>query len=40
MTDACICDATRTPFGPYRGTLAYVRADDLVAIPIAIGSHL
>jgi hypothetical protein len=36
MTDACICDAIRTPFACYGG----VRAADLAAIPIAIGSTL
>jgi 3-oxoadipyl-CoA thiolase len=35
MTDAYICDAIRTPFGRYGGSLASVRADDLAAIPIA-----
>jgi acetyl-CoA acyltransferase len=35
MTDAYICDATRTPFGRYGGALASVRADDLAAVPIA-----
>ena len=34
MTDAFICDALRTPFGRYGGSLAAVRADDLGAIPI------
>ena len=34
MKDAFICDAIRTPFGGYGGTLASVRADDLGAIPI------
>jgi len=34
MTDAFICDAIRTPFGRYGGTLANIRADDLAAIPI------
>src|SRR6059058_6149329 len=34
MTDAFICDAVRTPIGRYGGSLAYVRADDLAAIPI------
>src|SRR6266852_2557295 len=34
MTDAYICDAIRTPFGRYGGALAYVRTDDLAAIPI------
>ena len=29
-----ICDAIRTPFGRYGGTLATVRADDLAALPI------
>ncbi len=34
MKDAFICDAIRTPFGKYGGTLATVRADDLGAVPI------
>ncbi|UAA37436.1 3-oxoadipyl-CoA thiolase [Paraneptunicella aestuarii] len=34
MKDAFICDAIRTPFGRYGGTLATVRADDLGAIPM------
>ncbi|HEY0490940.1 MAG TPA: 3-oxoadipyl-CoA thiolase [Telluria sp.] len=34
-TDAFICDAIRTPFGRYGGSLAGVRADDLAALPIA-----
>jgi len=34
MIDAYICDATRTPFGRYAGSLSSVRADDLGAIPI------
>jgi 3-oxoadipyl-CoA thiolase len=34
MTEAFICDAARTPIGRYGGSLAYVRADDLAAIPI------
>ena len=33
MKDAFLCDAVRTPFGRYGGTLATVRADDPVAIP-------
>ncbi len=32
---AFICDAIRTPFGRYGGSLSSVRADDLGAIPIA-----
>ena len=32
---AYICDAIRTPFGRYGGSLASVRADDLAALPIA-----
>ena len=32
---AFICDAIRTPFGRYGGSLSTVRADDLGAIPIA-----
>src|SRR6266404_1120596 len=35
MNDAYICDAIRTPFGRYGGSLASVRTDDLAAIPIA-----
>ncbi|RJG08410.1 3-oxoadipyl-CoA thiolase [Massilia cavernae] len=34
-TDAFICDAIRTPFGRYGGSLSTVRADDLAALPIA-----
>ena len=34
MNEAFICDAQRTPFGRYGGSLAGVRADDLGAIPI------
>src|SRR5699024_12640193 len=31
---AFVCDAIRTPFGRYGGSLAHVRTDDLAAIPI------
>ncbi len=34
MNDAFICDAVRTPFGRYGGSLAGVRADDLGALPL------
>jgi acetyl-CoA acyltransferase len=34
MTDAYICDAIRTPFGRYGGSLATIRPDDLAAIPL------
>jgi len=34
MDSAYICDAIRTPFGRYGGTLAAIRADDLAAVPI------
>ncbi|MGU3522930.1 3-oxoadipyl-CoA thiolase [Enterobacteriaceae bacterium C23F] len=34
MTQAFICDAVRTPFGRFGGTLATVRADDLAALPL------
>jgi 3-oxoadipyl-CoA thiolase len=34
MSDVFICDAIRTPFGRYGGTLATIRADDLAALPI------
>ncbi len=33
-TQAFICDAIRTPFGRYGGSLSGVRADDLGALPI------
>ena len=35
ITDAFICDAMRTPFGRYGGSLSSVRADDLAALPIS-----
>src|ERR1700681_2353903 len=35
METPYICDAIRTPFGRYGGTLASIRTDDLAAIPIA-----
>src|ERR1700682_4688924 len=34
METAYICDAIRTPFGRYGGSLASIRTDDLAAIPI------
>ena len=34
MEEAFICDAIRTPFGRYGGSLSTIRADDLGAIPI------
>ena len=34
MNQAFICDAIRTPFGRYGGSLSSVRTDDLGAIPI------
>ena len=34
MDSAYVCDAIRTPFGRYGGSLALVRTDDLAAIPI------
>src|SRR5690348_2695559 len=34
METAYICDAVRTPFGRYGGSLASVRADDLAAVPL------
>ena len=33
-TQAFICDAVRTPFGRYGGSLSGVRADDLGAVPL------
>ena len=34
MNQAFICDAVRTPFGRFGGTLAALRADDLAALPL------
>ena len=34
MSEAFICDAIRTPFGRYGGTLSTMRADDLGAVPM------
>ncbi|HXJ03358.1 MAG TPA: 3-oxoadipyl-CoA thiolase [Micropepsaceae bacterium] len=34
LRPAYICDAVRTPIGRFGGALAYVRTDDLAAIPI------
>ena len=34
MTEAYICDALRTPIGRFGGSLSYIRADDLAALPI------
>jgi len=34
MSEAFICDAVRTPFGRYGGTLASIRTDDLAALPV------
>jgi acetyl-CoA acyltransferase len=34
MPEVFICDAVRTPFGRYGGSLALVRPDDLGAVPI------
>jgi acetyl-CoA acyltransferase len=34
METAYICDAIRTPFGRYGGSLASIRTDDLAAIPL------
>jgi acetyl-CoA acyltransferase len=36
MTEAFICDFTRTPIGRYAGALRDVRADDLAAHPIRV----
>jgi 3-oxoadipyl-CoA thiolase len=33
-TQAFICDAIRTPFGRYGGSLSSVRTDDLAAVPL------
>src|SRR5437899_7879537 len=34
MENAYICDAIRTPFARYAGSLASIRTDDLAAIPL------
>ncbi|HEX8012636.1 MAG TPA: 3-oxoadipyl-CoA thiolase [Casimicrobiaceae bacterium] len=34
MPEAFICDAIRTPFGRYGGSLSSVRTDDLAAVPV------
>jgi 3-oxoadipyl-CoA thiolase len=34
MSDAFICDAVRTPFARYAGSLSTIRTDDLAAIPV------
>jgi acetyl-CoA acyltransferase len=34
VNEVFICDAIRTPFGRYGGSLASIRADDLAAIPL------
>ena len=34
MNDVFLCDAVRTPFGRYGGTLSSIRTDDLAAIPV------
>lgn len=34
MDQAYICDAVRTPFGRYGGSLSSIRTDDLAALPI------
>jgi len=34
MNQAFICDAVRTPFGRYGGSLASIRTDDLAALPL------
>ncbi len=34
MNEVFICDAIRTPFGRYGGSLANIRTDDLAALPL------
>jgi acetyl-CoA acyltransferase len=34
MINAFVCDAIRTPFGRYGGSLSAVRTDDLAAVPL------
>jgi acetyl-CoA acyltransferase len=34
LIEAFVCDAIRTPFGRYAGSLSSLRADDLAAIPL------
>ena len=35
IIDAYLCDAIRTPFGRYGGSLSSIRTDDLAAVPLA-----
>ena len=34
MTDAFVCEGTRTPIGKFGGSLSSIRTDDLAAIPL------
>ena len=34
MAEAFLCDAVRTPFGRYGGSLSEIRTDDLAATPL------
>ena len=36
MSEAYFIDAVRTPIGKFRGSLSYMRADDLAAFPISV----
>jgi acetyl-CoA acyltransferase len=36
MSEAFLCDAVRTPFGRYGGSLSGVRTDDLAALPLRV----
>ena len=34
MSEAFICEGTRTPIGKFGGSLSSVRTDDLAALPL------
>ena len=34
MTEAFVCEGTRTPIGKFGGSLSSIRTDDLAAIPL------
>ena len=34
MTEALICEGTRTPIGKFGGKLSSIRTDDLASLPL------
>ena len=34
MSEAYICEGTRTPIGKFGGSLSSIRTDDLAALPL------